>query len=395
VHGDGAALAAVSADVYAADVQPDGTLRLSLVRSPVFADEGNEPAGLARISNHTDQGEHEYEIVLVPAPGLADDPLQEIAYRLNNPPLLTETTYGMPAGLTYGNRPRLRPDGLPLPSLRALPAERLLLLCRTAGARLVRSDERVSRWHGARLLVAAAETLEFRLPVPAADMHQIRVTALCGGSSGTLAVAVDGRTIGALNGNGPVLALLDIPCAGSETTLRFTRTGGSETAVASVEIAVAAMDIPASAWAVAGPYECAPAEDMAAALAVPFPPEENAAGVVWRSAAAQGDAEFLDMLTLTGRLLPSIGYARTWLNSPCRQEAVLAYGVDWWARIWLNGALVVAFESGAGNPVKRVPVALEAGWNELLVKVSSGSQGNGLACSVLCRDLPTAHAQRD
>ena len=392
VHGDGAALAAVSADVYAADVQPDGTLRLSLVRSPVFADEGNVPADVARISNHTDQGEHEHEIVL--APGLADDPLQEIAYRLNNPPLLTETTYGMPAGLTYGNRPRLRPDGLPQPSLRALPAERLLPLCRTAGARLVRSEERVARWRGARLLVAAAETLEVRLPVPAADMHQIRVIALCGDSFGALAVTADGRTLGALNGNGPVLAQFDTPCAGSETTLRFTRAGGSETAVGSVEIAVAALEIPASAWTVAGPYECAPPEDMAAALAVPFPPEENAAGVAWRSAAAQGDSEFLDMLTLTGRLLPSIGYARTWLNSPCRQEAVLAYGIDWWARIWLNGALVVAFESGAGNPVKRVPVTLETGWNELLVKVSAGSQGNGLACSVLCRDLPTVGDRR-
>jgi len=75
-----------------------------------------------------------------------------------------------------------------------------------------------------------------------------------------------------------------------------------------------------------------------------------------------------------------ICYAVTYLYASSARPARLANGVDYWAKIWLNGELVKDLSERRYAPRKgqfKLDVPLKAGRNELLVKVHSGSSGNG------------------
>jgi hypothetical protein len=81
----------------------------------------------------------------------------------------------------------------------------------------------------------------------------------------------------------------------------------------------------------------------------------------------------------------SVHYARTYVKSPRRQKAVLLFGFDYWLRLWLNGSPVIEYMDGQGFPSKgkfNLKIELEQGWNELLLKIASGSTGNGFWMSV-------------
>ena len=87
------ALSIVSRDVFSADVQPDGTVRLTLLRSPYFAH--HDPWKTAEFAGNgvTEQGEHEFTVTL-----LADPSEQEICdeiLRQSNPVFCSETTFGL------------------------------------------------------------------------------------------------------------------------------------------------------------------------------------------------------------------------------------------------------------------------------------------------------------
>ncbi len=86
-------LALISRDAFAADVQPDGSLRLTLLRTPYYAN--HQPYRVPRLNNYpvTDQGEHEYEITI-----LADPEPESIARevtRQSNPVVFSESTLGV------------------------------------------------------------------------------------------------------------------------------------------------------------------------------------------------------------------------------------------------------------------------------------------------------------
>ena len=90
---DSRSLTAVSVDVFACDVQPDGLLRLTLLRTPYFAH--HDPAAVADncLSLVTDLGEHFYDIVLLAD---ADDAtVRRERFRLTQPLRFSETTRGM------------------------------------------------------------------------------------------------------------------------------------------------------------------------------------------------------------------------------------------------------------------------------------------------------------
>ncbi|MBN1808333.1 MAG: hypothetical protein JW909_04640 [Planctomycetes bacterium] len=95
VSGGSVGLAVVTRDAFSGDVQPDGTVRLTLLRCPPYAH--HQPLKLAE--NHgfayTDQGEHVYEISLVVMNGVNLDAVRDEIYRLSHPVVVTETTLGM------------------------------------------------------------------------------------------------------------------------------------------------------------------------------------------------------------------------------------------------------------------------------------------------------------
>jgi HEAT repeat protein len=140
-----------------------------------------------------------------------------------------------------------------------------------------------------------------------------------------------------------------------------------------------------TAWEVSPPYT----KDDAMAqwlFSLPFPPEvpEEAKMVNWRIMPAGTNPEkpwLLDLLAFHGGE-QRIAYLRTrvWSNQP--QALVLELGSDDGVKVWLNGRVV------HGNNVLRaiepaqdkVPVNLERGWNQLLLKITQNNAGWG-ACA--------------
>jgi alpha-mannosidase len=96
LSGDGLALTVVSADCFSGDVQPDGAVRLTLLRSPVYAH--HEPLELPGFHGYpfTDQGEHEYELALVVGREYDQVVVDDEVYRQTEPVVMSETTLGMP-----------------------------------------------------------------------------------------------------------------------------------------------------------------------------------------------------------------------------------------------------------------------------------------------------------
>ena len=98
VHNNTAALSLVTPDAYAVDVQPDGTVRMSLLRSPNFCHNHNfpEPIPDEHIYPLMSQGEHVYDISLLPAACYMHEQIDAIVHRLTDPVWMSENTIGMP-----------------------------------------------------------------------------------------------------------------------------------------------------------------------------------------------------------------------------------------------------------------------------------------------------------
>jgi alpha-mannosidase len=91
-------LAAVSADVYSGDVRENGTIRLTLLRSPVFAHHDPFPLNESHRHPLTSQHIHEYEITLLfGAEDISERITQEVE-RQKKPVWISETTRGMGDG---------------------------------------------------------------------------------------------------------------------------------------------------------------------------------------------------------------------------------------------------------------------------------------------------------
>jgi beta-galactosidase len=61
------------------------------------------------------------------------------------------------------------------------------------------------------------------------------------------------------------------------------------------------------------------------------------------------------------------------------------YGADYFIRLWVNGALIADVPSQGGAAIRdrfEQPVPLRAGWNEIRVKLASGTYGNGFWMAV-------------
>jgi len=76
--------------------------------------------------------------------------------------------------------------------------------------------------------------------------------------------------------------------------------------------------------------------------------------------------------------LASVAVTHIWSTRP--REAVIGIGADWWMRVIVNGARV--FNTSADpytfgiNFENNLKVPLKAGWNEVVVYVAAGTNGN-------------------
>ena len=171
--------------------------------------------------------------------------------------------------------------------------------------------------------------------------------------------------------------------AAGRQSLTIRRLGGSKTALSFLDIAPVYHDVTAGSWAVAGPFD-ASKDKLAgeAQLAAVYAPEPRAVpgrmvdGHAWQK--LEGNSDYINFVDKHGS--NGISYAVTHILAPTARKVRLSYGVDYWAKIWLNGQEVLNLSERSYNPAKgqfTLDVELKAGWNQLLVKVRPGSNGNG------------------
>lgn len=145
----------------------------------------------------------------------------------------------------------------------------------------------------------------------------------------------------------------------TETTFYYYRAAGSR---------APAVETPPH-WQVAGPVACADYAQFRQPPGTAEPPPE------WQAEArVAGEHTWLDLTHCFGAARPLLdvaAYARTVLRSPASRNAVLRLGFDDWLTVWVNGAECASLRHDDGFAVARVPVRLQAGDNELLVKLSN------------------------
>jgi HEAT repeat protein len=144
----------------------------------------------------------------------------------------------------------------------------------------------------------------------------------------------------------------------------------------------------ATAWMIAGPYT-EEGKNNIQLFDIPFGPELLGGEVEWRALeqAHPGEPWRFDLAKAVGGSNRCV-YAKTMIFSDGEQPARLEVGSDDGVKVWLNGKVVHAANVNRGLTVAedKVDIALNAGWNELLLKVVQGSGDWGFACGVRAPD---------
>lgn len=392
VEGLSHCLTLVSPDIYAASVAPDGTIGLTLLRATTYAHEGEYPRPLPSRHLSTDQGVHEFDILLRVSPKLENDVALDDAYRLNCPVVFSETTLGMPSGWVYNESISQEEGAIPYAQDRAWLAEELLpFVADHSQITLTASDTLLPRWKGERLLTSSS-TIALKLPIPPRILCRLSLAHLSGGSFGEIEIWHNQallKKIGSPKSQAsPGLAVVEVSSATANLDLEIRRQGGETTALGFLELTPAFRDITANFWSVSGPYDYS--HDIAGDDAIrscQFAPEQDGAKPAWKPALGQGD--YIDFHALSGTFTGSIHYARTFLHSQREQTALLSWGVDYWLKFWIDGVVQCEGISGQGSAGKNKmsrAISLKKGWNEVLIKVASGSTGNGFWMAVIAEE---------
>ena len=99
----------------------------------------------------------------------------------------------------------------------------------------------------------------------------------------------------------------------------------------------------------------------------------------WREATTVGDG-FLNLGTNLGFESSAVGYALVYIHAPKATDSMLLLGSDDGATVWLNGTEIYRID--ANRPAipdeDAVSCRLNAGWNEVLCKISQDGWGWGL-----------------
>ena len=389
LEGEGHCLTVISPDLYSASVTPEGVARLTLLRSPLYAHEGGSQLPPHNAYQATDQGVHEFEIALLVTAAFEEESALNAAYRLNAPPILSETTFGMLPGGEETAVPGVPDDAW-------LPGELVALAENPESLAIIPGEKLCPEWRRERLLTCPGD-LRLQLPVPEQITCRLAVACLAGGDCGTLELRADGRVLGSVPGAGgrAAVRLVDFQVtpnsASGVVELEVRRTGGSVTALGYVRLIPAFQDIRAGAWRVAGPFLFSGMTDGAAAVEeLVFPPEpgsplDRGESGEPRWQALTGNDDYIDFHAHSRTLLGSLHYARARVKSSHPQTVRLVFGMDYWIKIWVNGQVVLGCLHPEGAPSKgqfQVEVPFIQGVNEIVVKVAAGSTGNGFWMAV-------------
>ncbi|XID94083.1 DNRLRE domain-containing protein [Paenibacillaceae bacterium WGS1546] len=101
----------------------------------------------------------------------------------------------------------------------------------------------------------------------------------------------------------------------------------------------------------------------------------------WQSVQGQSSSGYVNVGELPGGYAErsqALAVAQIW--SPAAATRQLSFGSDYWAKVDVNGELALDRSNRGGPPSRdevRVPIQLRGGWNDIAVRLSSGSRGSG------------------
>ena len=133
-------------------------------------------------------------------------------------------------------------------------------------------------------------------------------------------------------------------------------------------------------------WEVSPAYEQAGATCeqlfdIAFAPEDPKQAIVWRVMPAATSAEqpwLLDLLALHGGQ-NRVAYLRTAVWSDKERELILESGSDDGTKAWWNGAVVLSqnVQRAVAPAQDKTKIMANAGWNELMLKITQNNQGWG------------------
>ena len=301
-----------------------------------------------------------------------------------------------PPGLFFRKAPPA-PEGAWLPgALRRMAADE-------GEPRVVPADQMAAPLAGEQALQWPGGPLALQVEAPLPNRYRLACSYIVGVRHGKPSLTVDGKLV-----SGPD-ALASEDGTAAQLTVRpavalapgihrvsVTPPKGETGALLWMQLQPVYRVLRACDWLVVGPFASG-SEDRGHAgpgMEVAYGPEarrdlqqsyEGDRGQALRWTRPDSEAGYVNLHALTGAYNYRVSYAVTDLDSPDDRRAELRFGVDYWARIWLNGQVVFEQTGPHGPPVEgqyTVSLTLRRGHNELLIKTHAGSAGNGFWCAI-------------
>lgn len=138
-------------------------------------------------------------------------------------------------------------------------------------------------------------------------------------------------------------------------------------------------------WLVCGPFSKAGVTGATALFDIAFGPEEPSAKVHWKPLPR---AKIADLASFFPEQMNCVAYLKTRVMAPQASDAALLMGSDDGVKAWLNGAVVHSnnVDRGLVTDQDMAPIHLQAGTNELLLKITQGGGGWGACARIVGRD---------
>lgn len=287
----------------------------------------------------------------------------------------------------------------PMP-LNAMQAGELLACASTvSGADIstVSSESVDPQWAGGKLLVTSEASTQIRVANPVAGKYSLTICHVAGGDYGPLNVAIGNVSLGATSDPSKTPSLVLSPFApvvlgAGDQAITLTRPHGTVTAINWISLSPVYRDLVRSDWSTVGPFPSPLVQyTVADGFQHAFDPElsrnfganvpltTDGAYATWER--GSGDGAYIDLFDKYHKVGEVLSYGVTYVYAPTDRIATLSYDVDWWAKLWVNGEKLADFTDArppkAPNGRFATDVRLKKGWNKILIKVQSGSAGNG------------------
>jgi hypothetical protein len=270
-------------------------------------------------------------------------------------------------------------DGFPVTPEHATGASQLKEQAEQ-NAELLASESIIPDWNAEQVLASKpGQPLKLELTIPATGNYRVKIGTVTGEEFDSFEISSGGKSVGKVMRTGEQVSARDVLFANpvalrsGNVDMRLAPISGKRVGISYLMLTPAYAVIPPMRWLVSENY---PKQDFDLVLE----PEKTHDFTNWRQ--LTGFKPFVDISCGVPVQDGTIRYAVTHIYSPDTRRVRLSYGIDYRAKIWLNRHAVKP--SGKrrlqGAPTRgedTLDIDLKEGWNELFLKVSSGSGNNG------------------